>query len=218
MLQDQISFGCSVTDTETVSVTSSPNKPTFIQNGDTLTSSSEYDNQWYHNDSILTGDTSQNLIFSVNGNYFVIVSNEANGCGTSSDTMDVTATGINQLTVDRAFKFFARGASNARTSSIEASPPEAMTGIETAIRQRDRRVEVEALEHPVALNVRVDDGGNPRVLELPRDIERGKFPSSPPSLRPPHGRRAHRARRRRGRGMPALLPSPATDCARRRCR
>ncbi len=95
------SFGCSVTDTETVSVTSSPNKPTFIQNGDTLTSSSEYDNQWYHNDSILTGDTSQNLIFSVNGNYFVIVSNEANGCGTSSDTMDVTATGINQLTVDK---------------------------------------------------------------------------------------------------------------------
>ena len=67
--------------------------------------------------------------------------------------------------------FFARGSSSAFTSSIEASPPDAITGIATASRKRDGGVEVETLEQAVARDIGVDDGGDARVLEAPRDVE-----------------------------------------------
>ena len=41
--------------------------------------------------------------------------------------------------------------------------------------QRDGGVEIEALEHAVARDVGVDDGGDAGVLEPPRDLERGKL-------------------------------------------
>ncbi len=95
------SGSCMSTDTIVLTVIPSPNTPTFTQNGDTLISSSVHDNQWYRNDSILIGDTSQKLVITVLGEYWVIVNNEANGCSTSSDSMNITSlTGVNQLTVE----------------------------------------------------------------------------------------------------------------------
>ncbi len=93
--------GCFVTKDIAVTVIPSPNKPTFNHHGDTLTSSSQHDNQWYRNDTLLKNDTSQNLIITVLGSYWVVVANEANGCSTSSDTVKITSlTGVNQLTVN----------------------------------------------------------------------------------------------------------------------
>ncbi len=91
------SVGCASTGADVVTIIPSPNKPIFSQNGNVLTSSSEYDNQWYRNDTLLVGDTSQNLIITIGGEYRVTVTNEANGCSTSSDSMNIKTTGINQL-------------------------------------------------------------------------------------------------------------------------
>ncbi len=92
------SGGCASSGIDVVTVIPSPNKPSFTLDGDTLISSSKYDNQWYRNDSLLVNDTSQDLIISDLGEYLVNVTNEANGCSTSSDSMEVDSiAGINQL-------------------------------------------------------------------------------------------------------------------------
>jgi hypothetical protein len=95
------SAGCYDTVQAVATILPSPNAPTFIQNGDTLISSSQNDNQWYYNGNPLSGDTSQRLIITEPGYYWVVVNNEVNGCGTASDSMKVdTVTGIEQLTVE----------------------------------------------------------------------------------------------------------------------
>jgi plastocyanin len=92
------SVGCSDTGIEVVNIIPIPNKPSFTQHNDTLVSSSKHDNQWYHNDTLLLNDTSQYLIITVLGDYYVEVLNEVNGCTTPSDTIKITSlTGINQL-------------------------------------------------------------------------------------------------------------------------
>ncbi len=88
--------GCATSGADVVTVIPSPNKPTFSQNGNVLSSSSKNDNQWYRNDTLLVNDTSQNLTITIPGEYWVVVNNEANGCSTSSDSMQIK-TGINQL-------------------------------------------------------------------------------------------------------------------------
>jgi hypothetical protein len=94
------SGGCVSSGADVVTVIPSPNKPSFAQHGDTLISSSQHDNQWYRNDSLLVDDTSQDLIITVLGEYLVNVTNEVNGCSTSSDSMKIDSiTGINQLSV-----------------------------------------------------------------------------------------------------------------------
>jgi trimeric autotransporter adhesin len=100
MVTGKDSLGCMATDSDVVTVLSSPNKPSFIQHNDTLISTSTYDNQWYHNDTLLN-DTSQYLIITTLGEYWVVVNNEANGCSTSSDSLNITSlTGVKQLSVN----------------------------------------------------------------------------------------------------------------------
>ncbi len=94
------SLTCVANDSIVVTVIASPNKPTFYRHGDTLTSSAVYDNQWYINGILLNGDTSQDLIITESGEYWVIVANEANGCSTASDSMNITVTGLNQLSAN----------------------------------------------------------------------------------------------------------------------
>ncbi len=91
------SSGCAATGADVVGVVPSPNMPTFTQTGNTLMSSSQFDNQWYRNDSLLVNDTSQDLTVTIPGEYRVIVTNEANGCSTSSDSAYVKLSGIEQL-------------------------------------------------------------------------------------------------------------------------
>jgi PKD repeat protein len=95
------SVGCAVSDSDIITVIPSPNKPTFAQHGDTLISSSNYDDQWYFDGQLLTGDTSQHLVITDTGEYWVTVNNEVNGCSTASDSVDITTvTGIEQLAVE----------------------------------------------------------------------------------------------------------------------
>ncbi len=92
---------CSGTVQTVVNVIPSPNQPTFTQHNDTLISSSVHDNQWYLNNKPLKNDTSQYLIITTLGWYWVVVSNEANGCSTASDSMNVSSlTGLNQLSLN----------------------------------------------------------------------------------------------------------------------
>ena len=65
-------------------------------------------------------------------------------------------------------------------------------------RERDGGVEVEAFEHAVAGDVGVDDRGDAGILEALRNVERGEFATSSPSLRPRPCRRGRRARPRSG--------------------
>ena len=67
-------------------------------------------------------------------------------------------------------------------SSIEASPPEAITGIEIASASAMVASQVDALEHAVARDVGVDDGGDAGVLEALRDVERGELGGLGPAL------------------------------------
>ncbi len=91
--------GCATSGTDMVTIILSPGTPTFTQVGDTLTSSSVHDNQWYRNDTLLLNDTSQNLTITIPGEYWVVVNNEANGCSTSSDSANIKLAGINQLSI-----------------------------------------------------------------------------------------------------------------------
>jgi hypothetical protein len=76
----------------TVNVTSAPPTPTITQNNTVLTSSATAGNQWYVNDTIIPGATSQTYTITENGDYTVI--STVNGC--SSDTSAV-------LTINNAF-------------------------------------------------------------------------------------------------------------------
>jgi hypothetical protein len=89
---------CATSGTDVVTIIPSPGTPTFTQVGDTLISSSVHDNQWYRNDTLLENDTSQHLIINSPGEYYIVVTNEVNGCSTSSDSMQIK-TGIDQLSV-----------------------------------------------------------------------------------------------------------------------
>jgi N-acetylneuraminic acid mutarotase/PKD repeat protein len=91
--------GCATSGTDMVTIIPSPGTPTFTQVGDTLSSSSANDNQWYRNDTLLKNDTSQDLVINIPGEYYVIVTNEVNGCSTSSNSADVKLAGIGQLSV-----------------------------------------------------------------------------------------------------------------------
>jgi hypothetical protein len=95
------SLGCPATGLDVVTVLPSPNKPSFTQHNDTLISSSKHDNQWYRNDTLLKNDTSQYLIITALGQYYVSVLNEVNGCSTTSDTVNISSlTGIGKLSIN----------------------------------------------------------------------------------------------------------------------
>jgi hypothetical protein len=88
---------------------------------------------------------------------------------------------IERAAGDRAGEFCARGASSALTSSIEARPPEAITGNRDRLGQRNGGIEIETLQQAVARDVGVDDRGDAGVLET-RAIRAPTLPRSPPSL------------------------------------
>ena len=89
---------------------------------------------------------------------------------------------IERAAGDGAFSFFARGSSSALMSSIEARPPEAITGIEIASASAMVASRLRPLQHAVARDVGVDDGGDAGVLEAARDVERRQFRRLRPAL------------------------------------
>lgn len=68
-----------------------PDTPSFINNGDTLISSSETGNQWYYNDLPIQNANQKTYIIQVDGFYFVEVTNALN-CTSISATQQVLKT------------------------------------------------------------------------------------------------------------------------------
>ena len=88
--------GCSNTSNTVVTVSGTPTTPTIYLNDTILFSDYYVGNQWYFNDTIITGAISQQYLCTLNGKYYVI--RTINGC--SSDTSNiiyVTNEGINGL-------------------------------------------------------------------------------------------------------------------------
>jgi hypothetical protein len=72
-----------------------PVAPVITQNFNTLLSSYPTGNQWYYNGGLIPGASGQSYIPTINGDYFVIYT-DANGCWSSSDTMNVNFVGLDE--------------------------------------------------------------------------------------------------------------------------
>ncbi len=98
------SLGCNVTGADSVTVLPSPNKPTLITgHGDTLFSGSKYHNQWYRDDTLLPGDTSQYIIITCDTCRYCVAVNY--GC-ISDTTCTFTIGGIRQVGLQNSVQLF----------------------------------------------------------------------------------------------------------------
>ena len=94
------SVGCPGKDSGIIiTIVPAPNKPTITISGtgDSLISSAGSYNQWFFNDQPIQNATGQVLVITGHprGYYYVVVTNPANGCTTTSDS----TTSINQLSM-----------------------------------------------------------------------------------------------------------------------
>jgi hypothetical protein len=79
--------GCTNTSTESVVVTvNTPAAVTITENAGTLTSDATTGNQWYGPSGLLSGETAQTFTPTVNGDYYVIVT-DGNGCTSTSNVI-----------------------------------------------------------------------------------------------------------------------------------
>lgn len=90
------SGACSSIATSTISVGSIPPTPTVTQSGNVLISSSTTNNQWYFNNTLIPGATSQSYTVTQDGNYKVVVSSQY-GCSNSSNILSITLTDIEDV-------------------------------------------------------------------------------------------------------------------------
>jgi N-acetylneuraminic acid mutarotase len=97
--------GSSVSQSMAVTVYPLPAVPQITQNGNVLTSSFQYGNQWYWNSVILPGDTLQNYTATQNGNYTVSVTNSY-GCSSTSSIITINTLAIEHLTKNDGVEIF----------------------------------------------------------------------------------------------------------------
>lgn len=88
--------GCDSIRILNLTVSSLPAVPTITQSGNTLTSSTATQYQWYLNGNLLPGETNQTLIITTNGVYTVQVTNGAS-CSILSTPFNAIFNGINQV-------------------------------------------------------------------------------------------------------------------------
>lgn len=87
--------GCTNTSTEAVVVTvNTPASVTITETAGVLTSNATSGNQWYNASGIITGETGVNYTPTVNGDYYVIVT-DGNGCTSTSNTISFVLSSSN---------------------------------------------------------------------------------------------------------------------------
>ena len=87
------SLGCTDTIAVTITINPLPPIPIITQSGSNLASSVVSGNQWYLNNSIIIGATSQNYPPTQSGNYSLVVI-DSNGCSASSVVFNYTITSM----------------------------------------------------------------------------------------------------------------------------
>jgi len=84
---------CAKSNTVIATVSPLPNIPIIKLSGDTLTSSAGLGNQWFRDDTLIKGATSQKYLANVSGNYSVTIT-DSNGCSATSAPVNYTTTSI----------------------------------------------------------------------------------------------------------------------------
>ncbi|MBI4649593.1 MAG: T9SS type A sorting domain-containing protein, partial [Bacteroidia bacterium] len=96
---------CSNNDSVLVTVNSIPPTPTITLNGNIFTSSSTTDNQWYNQNGLIYGATSQTYTAIITGDYFVIVTQDS--CiSDTSNVIHFSATGIYEKLISESIKVY----------------------------------------------------------------------------------------------------------------
>jgi hypothetical protein len=70
---------------------------TITQNGDSLFSSSAFNNQWYFNGIAINGATGQIFAPSTNGTAYTLVTNDTTGCSQKSNTISFVLTAVDTV-------------------------------------------------------------------------------------------------------------------------
>jgi hypothetical protein len=97
-------------------VVGTPEQPTIIASGSTLTADSATSYQWYLNDTLISGATNISYTMTQNGDYTVIVT--YNVCTDTSAAYTYTATGIEMIGTNNLVSIFPNPANNKITVSI----------------------------------------------------------------------------------------------------
>jgi len=93
--------GCQSADSVTITVLGNPSLPSILKGNDTLycTPATYASYQWYLNGSPIGGATNPIHVYTINGNYYVEVTNTL-GCSSVSSAIAITDVGINEISSD----------------------------------------------------------------------------------------------------------------------
>jgi hypothetical protein len=89
---------CASSDSTALDITVHPSpEPSIVQNGSVLNTTMPFSSyQWNKNDQAINGATSATYLVTTDGSYSVTVTND-NGCSGTSDTLQLTGLGIDEL-------------------------------------------------------------------------------------------------------------------------
>jgi hypothetical protein len=92
----------------------------ITQTNTTLNSSSASGNQWYLNGNAISGATAASFNYTVNGNYYVMVT-DVNGCTVLSNTLNINSggVGISELTIEKSVVISYQGSDYTFTNTTD---------------------------------------------------------------------------------------------------
>ena len=94
-----------------ITVNIKPATPVITINGSVLYSDAAIGNQWYNQNGLIFGATSQSYTPVINGDYYVIVT--INGCSSDpSNSINVVTIGIEQINLNKSIKVYPNPVSN----------------------------------------------------------------------------------------------------------
>lgn len=88
--------GCTSSDTFSLSLYPSPSVPVISQNVGLLTSTTATTYQWYYNGNPIVGATSQTYTPTLNGQYYVVIT-DSNGCSSFSSTFTMADVSVSEI-------------------------------------------------------------------------------------------------------------------------